>query len=93
MKMVILGATAPQCDKKPPNPSSTSAIGTMVGQTAKINAKSTMSHHSISTRQYRRKEPTVHKQQYQGLLVAPKLTGAGLSTDSEIGLQSVNLAD
>ncbi len=31
MKMVILGAQAPKCDKKPQNPTSSSKIGTMHG--------------------------------------------------------------
>ena len=35
MKMVILGATAPKCDKKPNNPTSTSRIGTMYGSNPK----------------------------------------------------------
>jgi hypothetical protein len=34
MKMVILGASAPKCDKKPGNPTSTSKVGTMIGSVA-----------------------------------------------------------
>ena len=34
MKMVILGASAPKCDIKPVNPTSTSKVGTMVGGVA-----------------------------------------------------------
>ena len=34
MKMAIFGAKAPNCDKKPNNPTSNSQVGTMSGQTA-----------------------------------------------------------
>jgi hypothetical protein len=34
MKMVILGASAPKCGSKPSNPTSSSKVGTMIGQAA-----------------------------------------------------------
>jgi hypothetical protein len=63
MKMVILGAQAPMCDKKPTNPTATSQVGTMSGSVVlKKGARGNTSMHG-------------HKPQYQGLLQAPKIPG------------------
>ena len=64
MKMVVLGATAPKCDKKPSNPTSTSVVGTMVGSRA--GTKPGQVRDAVVDAQ--------HCPQYQGLLEAPKLS-------------------
>jgi len=64
MKMVILGAQAPKCETKPQNPTSTSRVGTMTGHAASgLRA----------TNKGGKKDAVMHRQQYQGLLQAPKI--------------------
>ena len=63
MKMVVRGAQAPKCDTKPTNPTSAARVGTMSGQAAgKLGPKGSVA-------------VTDHKQQYQGLLQAPRIPG------------------
>lgn len=82
--MVIKGASAPKNEKKPKNPTSSSTIGTMVGQKA-IQATIPMPDKltSISTKNgdknFKRLPAVVHNVQYAGLLQAPKNFNAGLS--------------
>ena len=59
--MVILGAQAPTCDKKPKNPTSATAVGTMSGTAAYEYSKNPKS---------REKK---HQPQYQGLLHTPNI--------------------
>lgn len=65
MKMVILGASAPKCDKKPQNPTSASMVGTMSGSNATGGAR-------LASRGATAGAP--HRPQYQGLLQAPRLS-------------------
>ena len=63
MKMVILGASAPKCDSKPSNPTSSSQVGTMAG--------------SVMVKKGARGSTAMvgHRTAYQGLLQAPKIPG------------------
>ena len=61
--MVILGASAPKCDVKPANPTSSSQVGTMSGSV--INKKGARVSNSMAG----------HRTHYQGLLQAPKIPG------------------
>lgn len=66
MKMVILGAKAPSCGKKPNNPTSASVVGTMVGQSASQKVQATRSRGATFH--------GAHRHAYQGLLQAPRLS-------------------
>jgi len=63
MKMVILGAQAPKCDRRPQNPTSSAHVGTMQGQ--QVRAKT--GDRSSAT-------AAGHRPAYQGLLQAPRLS-------------------
>lgn len=70
MKMVIRGAQAPKCDKRPVNPTSTTAVGTMSGSGAggKLRGVSNKDQGAA-----RKSVSSFHQPQYQGLLQAPRV--------------------